>query len=200
MADLLLASGSSRRKELLEQIGVQYKSASMDIDESVLPNELADKYVERLAREKALAGLDSFEEPGLVILAADTSVVLDDQILGKPKDREDAFGILKSLSNREHIVLTGIALAKRNISGEPAVQIESQVVSTKVRFNALTDEQIEQYIQTGEPMDKAGAYGIQGKGALFVAGIRGSYSNVVGLPLAETGKMLQRFNVPVWAN
>jgi septum formation protein len=200
MADLLLASGSSRRKELLEQIGVQYKSASMDIDESVLPNEQADKYVERLAREKALAGLDSFEELGLVILAADTSVVLGDQILGKPKDREDAFGILKSLSNREHTVLTGIALAKRNISGEPAVQIESQVVSTKVRFNALTDEQIEQYIQTGEPMDKAGAYGIQGKGALFVAGIRGSYSNVVGLPLAETGKMLQRFNVPVWAN
>jgi len=198
MADLLLASGSSRRKELLEQIGVQHKTASMDIDESVLPSESAGDYVERLAREKALAGLDSFKEQGLVILAADTSVVLGDQILGKPKNSEDAIGILKSLSNREHTVLTGIALAKRNTSGEPAVQIESQVVSTKVRFNALTDEQIEQYIQTGEPMDKAGAYGIQGKGALFVESIRGSYSNVVGLPLAETGKMLHRFNVPVW--
>lgn len=193
MAELLLASGSPRRKELLEQIGVPHQNASMDIDESVLAGEGANSYVERLAREKAKAGLIRFSDK--VILAADTTVVLSSQILGKPQDKKDAHRILKSLSGENHEVLTGIALAKY-VGSE--LLIESRVVETKVSFLELSDDQIALYIDTGEPMDKAGAYGIQGKGALLVKNIKGSYSNVVGLPLAETGELLQRFGVSVW--
>ena len=193
MSELLLASGSIRRKELLEQIGVQYQSASMDIDESVLKGEAPDQYVLRLARDKALAGLESF--PDKVVLAADTTVALKNTILGKPEDEAEASKMLRFLSGSCHQVLTGIAVAKR-YNGE--LLMESQVVTTKVSFLDLSDEQIDWYVKTGEPMDKAGAYGIQGKAALFVAAIEGSYSNVVGLPLAETGGLLQGFGVSVW--
>ncbi|KZY95121.1 hypothetical protein A3752_03750 [Oleiphilus sp. HI0081] len=193
MADLLLASGSSRRRELLEQIGVPYHSASMDIDESVLEGELPDAYVRRLAKEKALAGL-SFN-PEKTVLAADTTVTINGTILGKPDNERVAFEMLKRLSGTNHLVLTGIAVAKLS---EGKAVIEADVVTTEVSFMKLSDQQIRQYIATGEPMDKAGAYGIQGKAALFVEGIVGSYSNVVGLPLAETGKILQAFDVPIW--
>lgn len=193
MAELLLASGSIRRKELLAQIGVHFQSAAMDIDESVHLNETPSDYVLRLAREKALAGIQA--NPDRVVLAADTTVVVAGNILGKPDDAEVAQHMLKQLSGTRHQVLTGIAVAK-DIQGK--IRIESQVVVTEVSFSVITDQQIEQYIQTGESMDKAGAYGIQGKAALFIEGIQGSYSNVVGLPLAETGRMLQRFDIPVW--
>jgi septum formation protein len=193
MAELLLASGSSRRRELLEQIGVHYHCASMDIDETVLENEAPGDYVLRLARDKAQAGLEV--EPESVVLAADTSVVVDGHILGKPDNAQDAQAMLRQLSGKAHQVLTAIAVAKR-IQGK--VKMVAQVVTTQVFFSELTDQQILQYIKTGEPMDKAGAYGIQGKAALFVERIEGSYSNVVGLPLAETGKLLQDFDVPVW--
>lgn len=193
MTDLLLASGSSRRKELLDQIGVHYQSASMDIDESVHLNESPSEYVLRLAREKARAGIQL--KPNMVVLAADTSVVVARNILGKPDNAQDAHGMLRQLSGTTHQVLTAIAVAQ-GIQGKE--RIDSQVVVTEVSFSVLTDQQIAQYIKTREPMDKAGAYGIQGKAALFVERIQGSYSNVVGLPLAETGKMLQSFNIPVW--
>jgi septum formation protein len=193
MAELLLASGSSRRKELLDQIGVQYQCASMDIDETVNPNEAPSDYVLRLAEEKAQAGM--VLKPGMVVLAADTSVVLAGNILGKPADEQAAHDMLGQLSGKTHQVLTAIAVAKREL-GE--VSIVSQLVISDVTFSVLSDQQIKQYIETGEPMDKAGAYGIQGKAALFVEHLQGSYSNVVGLPLAETGKLLQRFDIPIW--
>lgn len=195
MSELLLASASIRRKELLDQIGVQFKSASMDIDESVLEGETASVYVERLAREKALAGLSLFSDK--VILAADTTVALSGGILGKPGSASEAEAMLRDLSGANHQVLTGIALAKYE-NGEKV--IESRVVETEVSFLSLSDQQIVQYVKSGEPMDKAGAYGIQGKAALFVDSIQGSYSNVVGLPLAETGQLLQRFGVPIWSS
>lgn len=193
MTSLLLASGSIRRKELLDQIGVQYQSASMDIDESVQDKETPNDYVLRLAREKAQAGI--LVNPDLVVLAADTTVVVDGNILGKPESDQDARDMLRQLSGSAHQVLTGIAVAKY-LEGE--LKIASQVVCTEVLFSIISDQQIEQYIKTGEPMGKAGAYGIQGKAALFVERLEGSYSNVVGLPLAETGKLLEGFDVPIW--
>jgi nucleoside triphosphate pyrophosphatase len=192
MNKLLLASGSSRRKELLDQIGVQYETASMDIDESVHDNERAADYVLRLAREKALAGIAY--APDKVVLAADTAVVVNDTILGKPRDELDAQDMLRQLSGSVHQVLTGVAMAN-NVDGMQ--KVDSQVVTTEVHFSALSEQQIKQYVTTREPMDKAGGYGIQGIAALFVTRIEGSYSNVVGLPLAETGKLLQAFDVPV---
>tara|TARA_R110001592_G_scaffold310495_1_gene585089 strand:+ start:4465 stop:5052 length:588 start_codon:yes stop_codon:yes gene_type:complete len=195
MTKLLLASASCRRKELLDQIGILYQSASMDIDESVLVGEAPSDYVLRLAREKAQAGLEA--TPDMVVLAADTSVVVAGNILGKPDNEEDSRNMLRQLSGRAHQVLTGIALAK-SIHG--VVSIQSQVVTTEVTFFVITEQQIEQYIKTGEPMGKAGAYGIQGKAALFVERIEGSYSNVVGLPLAETAKLLECNGISVWDN
>jgi len=193
VSKLVLASGSSRRRELLEQIGVHYISKAMDIDETPHSGELARDYVARMAKEKALAALPAF--PDAVVLASDTSVILDGEILGKPESEAHAVSILTRLSGSQHQVLTSIALAKYE---QEAISIEVEVVETQVEFDALSDQQILDYVATGEPMDKAGAYGIQGKGALLIKGIQGSYSNVVGLPLTETGKMLQRFNVPVW--
>lgn len=194
MTELLLASGSIRRKELLDQIGLQYHSASMDIDESVHANEKAHDYVLRLAKEKAIAGLNVY--PDKLILAADTTVVVSGKILGKPENDQMAYEMLKLLSGTTHEVLTGISVAKFI---NEVIEIESQVVVTEVRFSVLTEQQIMQYIKTKEPMGKSGAYGIQGKAALFVEYLKGSYSNVVGLPLAETGKMLQHFGVSIWS-
>jgi len=129
------------------------------------------------------------------VLAADTSVVVAGNILGKPDNAHVAHDMLRQLSGTTHQVLTAIAVAQY-IKGD--MSIAAQVVVTEVSFSVLTDQQIAQYIKTGEPMGKSGAYGIQGKAALFVEHLQGSYSNVVGLPLAETGKLLERFNIPIW--
>lgn len=193
MANLLLASASPRRKELLTQIGISYESASMDINETVKQGELPKNYVLRLAKEKAQAGIALY--PDKVVLAADTTVVVDGVILGKPDSKEEAFNMLKHLSGTVHDVLTGVAIA-RQVNGKLIVNAEC--VMTKVTFSQLSDYQIEQYIKTKEPMGKAGAYGIQGKAALFVEYIEGSYSNVVGLPLAETGKLLEASGISLW--
>ena len=193
MANLLLASASPRRKELLTQIGISYESASMDINETVKQGELPKNYVLRLAKEKAQAGIALY--PDKVVLAADTTVVVDGVILGKPDNTEEAFNMLKHLSGTVHDVLTGVAIA-RQVNGKLIVNAEC--VMTKVTFSRLSDYQIEQYIKTKEPMGKAGAYGIQGKAALFVEYIEGSYSNVVGLPLAETGKLLEASGISLW--
>lgn len=189
MPDLILASASPRRRELLEQIGVQFRCQPQDLDESVIFGESARDYVARLATEKAASAA---KESMIPVLGADTCVVLDGSILSKPDNEQAAFDMLRRLSGSAHEVLTGMCL--HPVSSVPI----TQVVSTQVRFIPLSDEQIEQYIATGEPMDKAGAYGIQGKAAVFVESLSGSYSNVVGLPLTETAQLLQQHNVPIW--
>lgn len=192
MADLLLASASPRRRELLEQIGVNFIYQGQDLDESIHPDEQAVAYVERLARAKAKAGAQTSVLP---VLGSDTCVVLGGEILSKPATVEEAKAMLKKLSGVEHLVCTGIAVAK---AATDNVNINSQVVQTRVQFCTLTDDMIDQYVATGEPMDKAGSYGIQGKAAVFVSGIIGSYSNVVGLPLMETANLLKQYHVPIW--
>lgn len=192
MATLHLASGSPRRRELLAQIGVPFVTLIASIDETALPDEPARRYVERLAREKALAGLATLERPeGAVVLGADTAVVLDGRILGKPNDRADALSTLAALSGREHEVMTAVALA----TGE---RVESRVVVSRVRMRPLRPGEAEAYWATGEPRDKAGSYGIQGLAAVFVSQLEGSYSAVVGLPLCETAQLLEVFGIPCW--
>ena len=182
---LVLASQSPRRMELLTQLGVKFKQASADIDESVLPSEQAEVYVQRLAIEKASAISRLHEGSDVWVLGADTTVVIDGKILGKPSDLVDAKHMLLALSGRSHQVHTGIALIKKE-------QVYSTIVTTNVVMTDISDNDIEQYWQTGEPQDKAGSYGIQGIGGKFVSKIDGSYSNVVGLPLVETAKLLKQ--------
>ncbi|MDX5373633.1 MAG: Maf-like protein [Pseudomonadaceae bacterium] len=192
MATLYLASGSPRRRELLAQIGVPFLALNASIDETALPGEPAERYVERLARDKARAGLAALAPgEGCVVLGADTAVVLDGRILGKPADRAEALATLAALSGREHQVLTAVALAS-------TARVESRVVTSRVRFRALRAGEAEAYWATGEPCDKAGGYGIQGLAAVFVSAIEGSYSAVVGLPLCETAQLLEEFGIPCW--
>jgi len=176
--NVVLASTSPRRKELLEQIGVQFTTAVIDIDESIVAGEIPSDYVVRLAQEKALAAVSNFPEQ-TVIIAADTTVTIDGHILGKPVNREDAFAMWALLSGRTHQVMTGVAVAFLG-------QVQTAIVQTDVEFVSLTHEQMQNYWDSGEPIGKAGGYAIQGLGAVFVPQIRGSYSNVVGLPLVET--------------
>ncbi|MGX9569071.1 Maf family protein [Pseudomonas viciae] len=192
MKPLYLASGSPRRRELLTQIGVPFTAVSADIDETPLDHESPSAYVERLARGKAEAGWRALEtDVDGCVLGADTAVVLDGQILGKPLDQTDSMAMLLSLSGREHEVLTAIAL----LDGQ---RCESRVVRSRVRFRPITEQEAAAYWASGEPRDKAGGYGIQGLGAVFVAGLDGSYSAVVGLPLCETAELLGHFGIPCW--
>ena len=182
---LILASASPRRRDLLEQLGVQFRCEPADIDESARTGEKPVDYVERMACEKAAVVAARYSEvDGLAVLAADTSVVIDEDVLGKPRDHFDALGMLARLSGRSHSVLTGICLLA------PDGDSRSQVVETQVKFVQLTREQCEAYLATDEPWDKAGAYAIQGLAGAFVSAIEGSYSNVVGLPLTETWQLL----------
>lgn len=184
---IYLASQSPRRAQLLQQIGVVFDTVTAAVDETPLAGESAAVYVERLARNKAAAGWRRAGQQGVAprpVLGADTAVVLDGQILGKPRDRADALAMLDSLSGRSHRVLTGVALCRDG-------HCESLVCATEVWFRVVTAAEREQYWDSGEPRDKAGGYGIQGLGAIFVEGINGSYSNVVGLPLLETYQLLQ---------
>lgn len=190
MPRLILASASPRRRELLEQIGVKVVVQPADIDESVIPAESPQSYVRRLALAKARRGYQ-LGRASLPALGSDTSVVVDDQILGKPASLEEAREMLMRLSGREHQVLTGVALVSDQ--GE-----QSRVVCTRVWFKSLTLDEIDSYWHSGEPCDKAGGYGIQGKGAVFVTRIEGSYSAVVGLPLAETADLLSSIGVAIW--
>ena len=192
MATLYLASGSPRRRELLTQIGVSYLTLSAPVDENTLPDESPIAYVERLARAKAQAGLAALADTHeAVVLGADTAVVLDGRILGKPADRDEALATLSALSGRSHDVLTAVALVS-------AQQMVAQVVTSQVTFRALSSAEIEAYWASGEPQDKAGCYGIQGLAAVFVSQLHGSYSAVVGLPLCETAALLAEFAIPCW--
>lgn len=181
---LILASGSPRRRELLEQLGLKFHIRPADLDESVQPGEQADRYVTRLSAEKANAGY----EAGTVVLAADTTVVLRQDILGKPASRQDAVLMLQALSGSTHEVLTGVTVMSD-------LGIDTDCVRTSVKFRELSLEEIEFYWSTGEPVDKAGAYGLQGIGSAFVVSLDGSYSNVIGLPLVETIELLRRHGV-----
>jgi septum formation protein len=192
MKRLYLASNSPRRRELLTQIGVPFTAISADIDETPLAHESPSAYVERLARGKAATGRDSVvSNAPFCVLGADTAVVLDGKILGKPVDEADACAMLNMLSGKEHEVLTAIALLE-------GARCESRVVRSVVRFRPIDSNEAVAYWASGEPRDKAGGYGIQGLGAVFVAGLDGSYSAVVGLPLCETAELLGHFGIPCW--
>ncbi|SDP17902.1 Maf family protein [Pseudomonas jinjuensis] len=192
MPQLYLASSSPRRRELLAQIAVPFHGVPANIDETPLPAESPEAYVERLARNKAQAGLNMLaQRADVCVLGADTAVVLDGRILGKPLDRDDALAMLRQLSGREHQVLTAVALADRQ-------RCEARVVSSRVQFRAISDAEAEAYWATGEPQDKAGGYAIQGLAAIFVSRVEGSYSAVVGLPLCETAELLADFSIPCW--
>lgn len=191
MPPLFLASGSPRRRELLTQIGVPFTVLSAQIDETPLSNEIPAAYVERLARGKAEAGLALLAVDQGCVLGADTAVVLDGQILGKPLDEADALQMLAALSGREHEVLTAIAVVNNQ-------RCETSVVASRVRFRSISTVEARAYWASGEPQDKAGSYAIQGLAAIFVESLQGSYSAVVGLPLCETAEMLGRFGIPCW--
>ena len=188
-ATLLLASRSPRRADLLRTLGVDFRVIDVEVDETPGPGEAPDAYVRRLARDKARAGQAAAPAP-LPVLAADTTVVLDGAILGKPLDDADARAMLARLAGRAHEVLTGVAV----IDGKGS--LVDTVLVTRVRFRALAPAEIAAYVASGEPLDKAGAYGIQGLGGALVEGIEGSYSNVVGLPLAETLALLDAAGIP----
>ena len=204
---IILASRSPRRAELLSAAGFVFDVHAAEIDETPRPGEPAAAYVERLAIEKAQAafkelidkpsafapGASAFasatadksaDKKGLLVLGADTTVVLDGRILGKPEDRADAIAMLKALSGRAHDVLTGVAIVS-------AAGVRSGVEHTRVWFAAVTDEDIRQYVDSGQPMDKAGAYGIQGLASRFIPRIEGSYTNVVGLPVTLVSSILR---------
>lgn len=180
---LILASQSPRRSDILRQAGIHFVTKRADVDETVQAGERPEDYVKRVAREKALrveAGA------GDVVLAADTIVVVGNEILGKPRDRADAARMLASLSGREHQVMTGICFRR---GGEPLVDC----ATTRVWFLPLTEREIAEYVASGEPMDKAGAYAIQGLASRFIERIDGSYTNVVGLPMELVDQHLRKF-------
>lgn len=191
MNPLYLASGSPRRCELLTQIGVPFTVIAADIDETPLAGESPVAYVERLARGKAAAGRATLGGTAGCVLGADTAVVLDGRILGKPQDQADALAMLMALSGREHEVLTAVAL----LDGQRS---QARVVRSLVRFRAIAEQEATRYWASGEPRDKAGSYAIQGLAAVFVAGLNGSYSAVVGLPVCETAELLGDFGIPCW--
>lgn len=191
--DLYLASQSPRRRELLAQIGVKHAVVRASVPEHPAPGEPALDYVQRLAREKAIAGFAELQRlPAVPVLGADTLGVIDGEILEKPRDADHARAILLRLSGRTHEVITAVALYDGHRLGH-------RISVTNVSFRELSEREIAAYWETGEPHDKAGGYGIQGLGAVFVKAIQGSYSCVVGLPIEATCELLQEFNVPWWS-
>lgn len=186
---IVLASGSPRRKEILENMNLKFDIIKSEIEETTVENESPEKLVKRLSYEKAhdVATRNSDS----IVIGADTVVVLDNNVLGKPKDREEAFDMLKKMSGREHDVITGISI----LCLDSKKEISDFCVS-KVKFKNLSDEDIYSYINTGECMDKAGAYGIQGLGGLLVEYIKGDYFNIVGFPISSASEILKNnFNI-----
>lgn len=187
---LFLASKSPRRAQLLEQLGLRFDVLDIDIVEVPLPGERPVDYVRRLAREKAGAGLLQIAGvAGACVIGSDTEVVLDEVIFGKPTDGDDAARMLQKLSGREHQVLTAVAV----VSADRELEC---VQHSMVRFAPLDEARIATYVDTGEPMGRAGAYAIQGRAAAFVEHLSGSFSSVMGLPLHETAALLRQFGVP----
>jgi septum formation protein len=189
--DFYLASASPRRRQLLEQLGLRFEVMAVDVDETPLPGEAPADYVLRLARAKAEAAARRLGNPLALMLAADTAVVLETAILGKPRDREDGLAMLARLSGRRHQVLSAVALWR-------AGRLDTALSQSEVRFRGITAQEARSYWESGEPADKAGGYAIQGLGALFVEHLEGSYSGVMGLPLFETAELLQKAGVRVF--
>lgn len=198
---IYLASCSPRRRELLTQIGVRFEPLlfraggrdDCEMKEDPLPNEAPEDYVRRVAVAKAGHGVQLYKTRGLPhrpVLSADTTLDVDGEIVGKPRHEADAIAILRRLSGRSHRVLTAVAICHEQ-------QTELALSISEVRFRILNDDEILRYVRSGEPMDKAGAYGIQGRAAMFVEEIRGSHSGIVGLPLCETVLLLRQFNYPI---
>jgi len=187
MCELILASGSSRRRSLLKQLNLDYRVVVPNVDETVGTEELATDYVARISKAKAINVFDLVSN-NLPVLAADTIISFDGDIIGKPKDAKHAKNILLKLSAVEHEVLTGLYLIAQGCCYE-------KIVVTKVKFKQLTNSQIDAYCLTDEPYDKAGAYAIQGLAATFVEHIYGSYTNVMGLPLSEVCSLLKQANL-----
>jgi septum formation protein len=187
---LILASASPRRSELLKQIGIQHLINAVDIDETPLPGEAAQAYVQRVAAEKS-AACQALLPQGLPVLSADTSVVCDDEIMGKPENLQHAVEMLSKLSGRTHLVYSAVSLRSR--------QHRQALSVSQVTFRPLTEAEIMEYWQTGEPRDKAGAYAIQGLGSVFIESITGSFSGVMGLPLFETAQLLAQEGISVIA-
>lgn len=185
---IYLASGSPRRHELLRQIAINFEVIRPDVDETPLPDEQPKDYVQRLALEKAKAGWQlSASQAKLPVMGADTTVVLAGRILGKPENRKHAKQMLMSLSNQQHQVLTAVALVQEQ---QTAVCLSENIV----RFTAMTEQQIDNYLATGEGDDKAGSYAVQGLAAQYIERIEGSFSGIMGLPLYETSTLLSQFN------
>ena len=193
---LVLSSASPRRRELLAQLDVAFETRAADIDETKFAEENVDAYVLRMARSKASAVFSS--EPAAlqtesVYLAGDTVVALDDRVFGKPADQDEAMTMLRALSGREHQVYSGLALMAKHSQWEAPATM-SCLTATQVQFRELSEQDIKRYCQTGEPMDKAGAYAIQDGAAAFVVSIHGSYSGVVGLPLTQTIDLFSEYS------
>ena len=190
---IYLASASPRRLELLGRIGVPFAVCPAEVDERRGPREAPADYVLRTAAAKAAAGWQSppVQADPRPVLAADTAVVVEGRVLGKPRDTAAALEMLAALSGRTHVVLTAVALKE-------GAAAEVLLSTNEVRFRATTEAERSAYCATGEPLDKAGAYGIQGRGAVFIEHLRGSYSAVMGLPLYETALLLARFGLPAW--
>ena len=190
---IYLASQSPRRVELLSQIGVEHQVYASAIDESRLDTESPEEYVFRMAETKARVALAAIAQTqtSALVLAADTTIAIDDEIIGKPEDQDDCCRILRRLSGRQHLVLTAVAL----VSGD---RLESRLSRNQVSFRALQASEIEAYCASCEPLDKAGAYAIQGKAAVFVERLEGSYSAVMGLPLCETDELLRRADIEIF--
>ncbi len=193
MPRFILASQSPRRRELIAQIGIKnFDILVPDADESYDATLSPQEIVASICRKKAVAACELAEDPDAIILAADTMVFLDGLRLGKPRDEEDAFTMLRALSGRTHEVCTGVTICR----GE---KILTRSETTEVSFRPMTDAEIRSYIATGDPMDKAGSYGVQGKAALFVEGLKGDYFNVMGLPVHLVGLMLREFSVDLFS-
>jgi septum formation protein len=186
---IILASSSPRRKELLRALGLEFEVMHPSSDETLSGNETPEAFALRVSREKALSVSRDLGN-GFVVIGADTIVVVDGEILGKPGDPDEASSMLRKLSGKEHHVYTAFSITRPE-----NVLLHSEVVDTRVRVKPLAASEIEGYIKTGEPMDKAGAYGIQGLGSFMVSGIEGSYSNVVGLPVDELLEALKKLEI-----
>jgi len=194
-AQLILASASPRRRELLQQMQLDFHVHVVEIDESVLDAETSESYVERMAKEKAYAAYQNLRNEHkkfgqLLVLAADTTVVCNQHILGKPIDKDDARKHLQLLSGNTHKVLSSVALAIGDEQNNDP-DIQTVVSNNQVEFTQISDKQIEAYLNTDEPYDKAGSYAVQGLAAQFIKRIEGSYSGIMGLPIFETSQLLQ---------
>jgi septum formation protein len=196
---IYLASQSPRRRALIEQLGIHYQTLNVEIDESPRAGEAPADFVMRLAKEKAWAGWQMVAEQLIPVVGADTCIVMDQQIIGKPKNREQGIELLSRYSGCAHQVITGVAMVGLEAGKhDPDVVQHVRVNTSTVTFRTITDDECEQYWQTGEPMGKAGGYAIQGKAAVFIEKLEGSYSGVMGLPLFEFAELISMFGIKIF--